>query len=588
MSHARRALAIAAVGLGGCLEVPSEPAPMCTRSADCNTAAGEICDLGVCWGDPPAGAFAAVVSPPSERNATLVTRELRAIAIGRDGWIEDVRLGPTATLRGELALACEPPVTCDERLLGATLTVTRPSSFPGGPGFSAVVAVEPGDRTFELAVPPTAAGDPPYTVTVVPAGRGALPTPGSTAQLVPPLRTQLEVPASASGKVIALGGFGLVTIAGKITDAALVGQGAYRVAALGRWDRDQPLTEVSTVDYTGADGSYRIALSPGLVDNVVIVATPYDPQRLRPTLRLAGVRGSESATGVDLALPTGPAAAVAIDVAVDGVESGGEVRLIAGARVIATSVISTGPNATASLVVEQATDMGGVARLRLLDGPLAASYAISVVPPTGATMGAVFGEAFALGPVALPIRLPNRLALRGIVVDSAGEPVKDVAVTARPATRFLWNLDPAPQAFVSAIPPATATTPATGEFIVWVDPVFDNVFGYYDLVFEPAASDGLARVPGLVQTVELPRDARLTTLSLEAVALPEPAYVRGGVFDDRGEPLDGAEVKLYRVASDAALCTETRNPPKNCPIPATLVGRDDTDETGLVQLTLPR
>src|SRR5262249_34698510 len=63
----------ALVLLAGCLEVPKAPGQECATNSDCNTAAGEVCDEGVCWGNPPTGMFAATVSPPAVREELVAT-----------------------------------------------------------------------------------------------------------------------------------------------------------------------------------------------------------------------------------------------------------------------------------------------------------------------------------------------------------------------------------------------------------------------------------------------------------------------------------------------------------------------------------
>ena len=77
-------------------------------------------------------------------------------------------------------------------------------------------------------------------------------------------------------------------------------------------------------------------------------------------------------------------------------------------------------------------------------------------------------------------------------------------------------------------------------------------------------------------------------MTLPPITLPDASYVRGNVFDDQGELLEGAEVKLYRVQADPGLCADVRYEPQSCPIPALLMGRGVSDDDGMVQLTLPR
>ena len=106
-------------------------------------------------------------------------------------------------------------------------------------------------------------------VTIVPSGRGSEPaTSGPTAaQLVPPMRMALVATADET-QTIQLGGADLPAIDGTLVSSTGDGLSHYRVVALGHWDEGAPLTEVSTVDYTGADGTFRIVLSRDLVGTV--------------------------------------------------------------------------------------------------------------------------------------------------------------------------------------------------------------------------------------------------------------------------------------------------------------------------------
>ncbi|MBA3817599.1 MAG: hypothetical protein H0X17_01795 [Deltaproteobacteria bacterium] len=584
------AVTVGALGaLSACLSLPGGEVPMCNTSADCNEGTGELCDEGICWGDPPPNPVAAVISPPSAR-ADLVSRELSVLPIHQDGWIDDLRLEKPALYTAQLA--CQAPLACEGSMLGATITVTRPGSFAGGPGFRAVVTAS-GAEPFQLAVP--ASSDATYTVTIVPAGRDTATTT-SPAQLLPPLRTTLTISGNTSGRVFELGGLGLPTISGVVRNELGQALPNYRLVALGRWDSTSAPTEVSTVDYTGNDGRFQLQLSAGLVGSVEVVARPVGPP-LRPTLHLAGISGEAGAASVALSYPAGIGAARPVEIQVEGVGGNGEVMPVRGARVqVLARVVATttmAPTAAASTVsasisAEGTTNDNGTATLMVLDGDaFAQSYRLSIVPPPNATMGVLYDEALSLvGPIP-KLKLPNRLALRGVVYDSRGEPLKDVAVTARPSLRFVWSLDAAPQSFLTEIPPSTATTPNTGEFVVWVDAHLADTWGHYDLAFEPTTGTDAPNFT--VSGIELPRLASQTAVDLPPVSLPDAAFVRGTILDHKGEPLKDAELKLFRTDdSSGALCGLVRNPPASCSVPATLIGRGVADDEGRVRLTLPR
>jgi hypothetical protein len=223
----------------------------------------------------------------------------------------------------------------------------------------------------------------------------------------------------------------------------------------------------------------------------------------------------------------------------------------------------------------------------LLDGAaFATSYRISIVPPASATVGMLFDDPLDLAGD-FKRRLPDRMPIRGIVRDVAGAPLKDVQVTVHPSLRFEWSLDPIPQAFLSTIPAATAVTLETGEFVVFVDPFLADIWGTYDLAFEPTA---VANAPSWSQNeVEIPRDLMQTTVDLADIVLPDAAHVHGRIADPSGSTVEGAELKLFQVnTSLAALCTEVSHAPSSCPIPANLMGRGTSDDAGTVRLTLPR
>src|SRR4029079_4456297 len=80
---------IAAALLAGCINgVDDGGAPkMCDDTSDCDAESGEVCDEGVCWGDPPDGVtFAPVLVRPDAR-ADLRVAVIPALSIADDGTI---------------------------------------------------------------------------------------------------------------------------------------------------------------------------------------------------------------------------------------------------------------------------------------------------------------------------------------------------------------------------------------------------------------------------------------------------------------------------------------------------------------------
>lgn len=587
----RRPLVLAFAALAGCLNVPDGEKPMCKSNNDCDRASGEVCEEGVCWGNPPPGPFAAVVSPPSARR-DLVSRELPQVAIPDYGWMGDLVLEAPVLLTGRIVPFCPPPTTgCDSTLLGGTITISRRTQFHGGPGFNIAVNVDAGS-SFSIPLPRTHAGDDPYTVTVVP--DGGMQAGSGSAEQVPPLRTQLSIVDNTS-KTLALGGASLPVLSGTLRDSNALGLAGYRVVALGHWDPNAAPTEVSTVDFTGANGGYAVTLSESLVGTVEIVAKP-PAGVVAPTIHIANIDATRSSPH-DVTTPVSLGRAILPPplVTVSGLNLSGSVSPVRGAEVSVVGTF-TPPNSLVSYTIsdDQVTDGNGRVGLHLLDGlAIAGSYRLSITPPASSNLGVVFDQKLVAvsgdGPA---IRLPSRVAVHGRVTDALGHPLANVAVTARPSLRFLWTLDDAPQAFVASIPAATAVTPEStsgtgaGRFVVWVDPNVAQVWGHYDLLIEPPAT---ARAPSLLKTdVEIVRDSTLDTLQLGDVTLPDAAYVHGRITGPDGQAVENAELRLYRVSAALTLCSEVAHAPLSCPIPALLQGRNTSDNDGIVRLTLPR
>jgi hypothetical protein len=148
-------------------------------------------------------------------------------------------------------------------------------------------------------------------------------------------------------------------------------------------------------------------------------------------------------------------------------------------------------------------------------------------------------------------------------------------------------MDARAQAFVSAIPAATAVTaPRTGEFLLWVDASVAGVAAQYDLTIEPPIT---SLAPTYVKTgVAFTLDPTIDTVDLGELRIPDAAYLHGRLLDPGGLLLDGAELKLYLVETQLSLCSEVDHEPSTCPIPAQLQGRGTSDEDGAIRVVLPR
>lgn len=597
----RVAAAATTAALCGCLSVPEGPAPMCHSDNDCDRAHGELCEEGVCWGNPPPGPYAAVVSPPSARQ-DLVASEIPQLVIPDHGWVGDLTLEVPVIMSGKLVAFCPPPlVACDPTPLAGTVTVSRPPQFRGGPGFNATLNVAAGG-SFAMPVRRTRTGDDPYTVTLVPDAI-RLVTGRSAAEIVPPRRMQVSVSDNLVTQAIELGGADLPTISGTLRDGSGAGIASYRVSAFGHWDPTEPVVEVSTIDYTDASGAYTVTLSDDLVGTVELVARPVAATitGAPPTaaaIHVTGLAATASSTR-DLVMPNNLGKPATLSLQIQGLDDQtGTVVPVSAAQVSLTGTLSD--SLTSFTVTDtEVADAAGQVTMKRLDGDgLAASYHLSVTPPAGANLGGViFDQKLSSFSMLPQVRLPPRIALRGNVV-YGGKPLGNATITARPSLRFLWALDASAQVFVASIPPSTFTTPTNGgDFVLRVDPIVAQTWGYYDISIEPAAG---TRAPSfVVREFPIPRNTALDPVTVTYpfplpdgmtadIYLPDAAFIHGRAASPDGHEVEGAEVRVYEVSTQLTLCSQVAHAPASCPIPAPLQARNTSDAEGTVRLALPR
>jgi hypothetical protein len=574
----------------GCLSVPNKQQPACKSDSDCNTGAGEVCDEGVCYGDPPMGMFAATLGPPSDRT-NVVQTEIPALMIPSNGWLGDVVLDAPVTISGRVEAYCPGTMTCSDASLPATITVTRAPRFAGGPGFHAIVdakdGIARGSTSFSVGVPRTQDGDAEYVVTIMPDGRApGPPTNGTTApsEIAPPKRVVLAAPSDLPAMTFTLGSADAPVITGSLSDGNGHVLTHYRVVAIGRWDVNDAPTEVSTIDYT-ANGYFSLTLADGIYGNVEIVATPYDTNVVAPTLHLPNVPplvGQKALTA-----PPALGNPIQVTIPITGVAGSGQIGPVAGARVIlhATYSPALSGGAHADLEEEVTTGDDGIAKLTVLDGSAFSAYTLRVIPPVSSSLGIVYDQMWTLDQSGTEVRLAPRIALRGTLIDTRGNAIGNASVTARPSLQFQWSLLPAAQDFLTQIPAPTAVTPESGDFVVWVDPFLATAWGTYDLDIEPASGDD---VPSwTVAGIDIPR-AGQSVVPLGPVTVPDAANIHGRITDPAGNPVEGGELRVFSLATDSAVCANTDYHPAACVIPAHQVGHGASDADGTVRLTLPR
>jgi hypothetical protein len=617
----RRAWSLALLVLAACIQIPDEATPQCYQSSDCNQSAGEVCDEGICYGDPPSGTFGISISPPADR-PDLTNVERAREDLPSAGLLNDLTLEAPVAFTGTISIAsCAPPTAasaCPIGAIGATITVTRPARFVGGDGIVLTnqLVANAGTTAFSIPVPrtQTSLGDADYTVTVVPNDRGNdTGSASAPLELVPPLRTTVHA-VGAVTLPLALGSGNLTVLHGDLTDnegTPLVG---YRVAAIGRWRGDDSDREVSSVSYS-QDGHYSIELSAGVVGTVTIVAKPAGTTQLAPTLQVVGVDSTRSSTQ-EIVQPLATGTPRTASLTIEGTSTSGEVGPLAGALVIATATLAPQPlvglgsgsgsdgatplAAQAVITAQVATGSDGVAELPLLDGSgFTGAYHLVVVPPLGSSVAVLENDTFDIADATLLLK--PRVALQGTVVDTSGNRVGNVSVTARPSLRFTWMVDPATQLLLAQIPAATAVTLNNGVFVVYVDAAIAGVAGGYDIAFEPPSGSTIPTFT--ISDFAIPSDTMAPASLLVSngsgsgsatalVELPAAAALHGVITDPTGMPVEGGELRVFRVpsATDAQALCKLHLPyaPADCAVPAELQAHATADASGIVRFTLPR
>jgi hypothetical protein len=542
------------------------------------------------------------VSPPAE-HAELVPIELGGLQIGDDGRMQLIQFPQPTTLSGQLSVTCVPPMPCDAKGLMATVTVARDSLFDGGTGFRAVAdtMMTGDDEAFSVKVPPFSSSVG-YSITIVPQPRNENDDAG-LAQVVPPLHRFGIATLADAQKALTLGSIDMSHLEGTLIASSGSGLADYRVVAMGHWADSTAPVEVSTVAFTGSDGSFRVFLSPDVNSPTIpnassslgvvteLVAEPIQSTSVAPTLHLPVTYGSNLVAGqTTLSQPANLGSPRMRTIHITGRDGSGNDKDIVGARVRIGGTVATPEGGTAVLFAEATTDDGGIAALQLLDGAIAQHYTLDVAPPASATVGAIYGQPYTFE-ADNKVQLPARVRLRGHAIGASGEKLGGVAVTARPSYRFVWNLDTDAQTFLSGVPVSTAVTNDSGEYVIWVDPMIASVTGTYDLVFDPTQTSGTReRAPSFVQTeIAIGQSAANDSITVDDAQFPDAAFVHGEVVDPVGNAVANAEIKVFQRRTDlAALCSSSQHAPSPCPVQARQSGRGVANASGTVELTLPR
>jgi len=580
--------ALVTAGTAGCLTVPGtgQP-PMCETTSDCDQAAGEICAEGVCWGDPPAGIYAARIGPPGNRNG-LVPTEITRVDIAANGWFTtDLRLEKPVTVSGSVTLDCG-QTGCSGPAIASTITVSRPSRIPGGPPFVAVAHTTEDSSAFTIAVPRGETGED-YSVVVSPDRANA-----SRIDLdeVAPARVMIQPTDNVANLDVALGSRGR-TVTGVVLDR----DGSYLPGALvvvrGRWVPEATTIDISSIATTDALGMYTVYLPQSTIDPVAeLQITPLaDPGELRPTLLAPlDLAPGEIVTLPALKIPNLGATAN-ITIPIMGTSATGVVTPIADAdvRIVAEQEITNAPNDpfVARVDVGAKTGPDGMVHLQVLTAT-SLSYQLHVKPPSasGVAFATVYGATLDVtaGPTLPAILLANQVSVRGALYDHSGHAAEGVVVTVVPNAAYAAQLSGPLQEKLNEVVATSETTNSSGQFAVFVDPDIGGLAAQYDVMFEAPQHSLLPSWQKQGLTVD-----RTSGYDLQDLDLPEASYVRGPVVDPDDQPIEGAEVRLYEIPSSILPCARVSAPADDpsCAQKAILRAHGQSDSGGEVHLVLP-
>ena len=485
------------IAAAGCLPIDEDDGfePMCVSTSDCD--AGEACEEGICWGNPPATPFAAQLLPPGEDDQGLATTEIPALEIGPDGWVANLAFAPSATIRGRVTLACDQSPAnpgCDPATtIAATIFASRKSAIPGQPLYTRTVTSRLGaiddEISFSLSLP---VSEEPYEIIITP----VTPDENTSAsellpvQLAPPSRLTLQIDGAdtmESEAWVVGQSANYMVLEGEVLDSLENPMPGMKVKA------EMPgasARRVSSLAFTDDQGHFSLRILRDLgIDEVEIIAEPRDGMNV-PTVRVRHVAISEAVPLEPLVIEL-PSFGdpVPYSLPIEGADGSGGTEPIAGATVRAITFF-TEPDApvVSTYSTSTVTDQDGQAQLMLIPGKRLENrtYNIIVEPPRESPHAARFDVTTTIGSAdggtLEAIDLDRRVAISGLVKEADGSDANGASIEIRLSRPFVDSLDPSLRALVDNIALPKVTTSANGRFVFYLDRRLAGIPTLYDIV----------------------------------------------------------------------------------------------------------
>jgi hypothetical protein len=589
----------------------------CEETSDCDAANGEICDEGICWGDPPDTAFAGVLRPTGESTPLgLVTTELPSLSIATDGTIDGLQLVEPVAVDAKVTVFCSAltdGIPCgSEAPIAASIRVERPALFPGGPRFVQTFTTNPGaDPSVRMLLPPTGEEENLYTVIITP-----LP-PNDDDDAAAPNYARIAPKEKLQQPLKVLNDTQIEWIVGhpdkhKFVSACLRSDPVVNEAFKGMKvsatidDGAGGELRISTVDRTDSNGCFSIRVRDGLESFNLV----FDPKAGQPDPKIRVVDEPLPQTAPTTCYAGGPvdaicmpdiigpdlATAQSVTVPIKSTNpSGGEVGVTgASVRFFANLPVDDPRGSRVSATIEVLTtssansETPGQAIAMLRPN---VTYDVSVIPgPDSVEFAALFGHPVNIQQpgVQAEIRLGRRVAVTGTLLDAAGNPIALAPITAEPTISYRLAQDSADRPLIQSLTASDVTT-ENGTFLLWLDGPLDlGPAGLgdpvvYNLVTTPPLKSGAPRW----------RFENISAVAFEGgsmelgeLVLPSGSFARGLVTTDDGTPVSGVSLHIYEPNS-ADLCAG-QVPPSECPASAREVGNWLSDPNdSVVRVVLP-